>query len=173
MTIQITGGVTFTGGSKIDMSVGGGVGTSFTILDTDFTAADYLGPGLYDFGSSIGFGSDGTNNLSYANYGINLTNLTVPKLAEIQAYFMTNSLVNDGSLGYNFSVVGSGASSITKIILGLTTTDFIIAPADSTDANYPIDTSPLSSIVNATGILAFPVTFTLDSPLVTHPGGWW
>jgi len=25
---------------------------------------------------------------------------------------------------------------------------------------------------NANGILAFPVTFTLDSPLITHPGSW-
>ena len=30
----------------------------------------------------------------------------------------------------------------------------------------------LTIIGNANGILAFPVTFTLDSPLITHPGTW-
>ena len=153
-------------------------GASFTISDIgDFTASAYQGPGITDFGSSIGLLSSGAGNVATAQYGISLSNFTAPKLAEIQAYFMTNSLVNDGSLGYNFSVVGSGASSITKIVLGVTSTDFIIAPANSTDANFTNPGGLLGDITSAnypdSGILAFPVTFTLDSPLITHPGSWW
>ena len=174
MTVQITGGVTFTGGSKIDMSIGEGVGYSFTISDTDFSASAYQGPGITDFGGSIGLLSDGLSELSNANYGILRTAFISPKLSEILAYFAANSLVTDGSFGYNFSVSGTGgASNITKIVLGLDSNTFIIAPADPEHPAFGVDGSVLSSIVNATGILAFPVTFTLDSPLITHPGSWY
>ena len=171
--MQITGGVTFTGGSRI-----GGtspvVASSFAISDTDFTTSAYQGPGITDFGGSIGLLSSGTDTAATAQYAIALTNLSGGKLAEIQAYFMTNSLVNNGAYGYNFTVAGTGgASNITKIVLGLDGGNFIIAPADPANPNFTTDGGLLVNIVNANGILAFPVTFTLDSPLITHPGNWW
>jgi hypothetical protein len=172
--MRITGtGLKVTGGLKLS-SPAPAVGTSFTILDTDFANAAYVGPGITDFGQSIGLLSSGTNSTDTAQYGIALSSFSAPKLAEIQAYFFTNALVNNGTLGYNFTVAGTGgASNITKIILGLDGANFIIAPADPANPNYAVDTSPMSSIVNANGILAFPVTFTLDSPLITHPGSWY
>jgi hypothetical protein len=186
--ITITGG-NFTSGSfytftgKTGLKVTGGlrvgaaapnVGATFTISDTDFTAAN-LGPGLFDFGGSIGFGSSGSSTADLAQYRIQFTNFAAPKLAEIQAYFMTNSLVNNGSLGYNFSVVGSGASTISKIILGLDGSNFIIAPVNTFDSNFATDGTIMSSILvsDASTILAFPVEFSLDSPLITHPGSWY
>jgi hypothetical protein len=146
--------------------------SSFTISDTDFTASAYHGPGITDFGGSIGLLSSGTASADVAQYAIARTNITTLKLGEILAYFAANSLVTDLSLGYNFTVAGGGASNITKIILGLDSNNFIIAPADPANPNFAVDTSAMSSIVNANGILAFPVTFTLDSPLITHPGSW-
>jgi hypothetical protein len=169
----ITGGLKITGGLRIT-DPAPAVGASFTILDTDFANAAYVGPGITDFGQSIGLFSSGTDTTATAQYAIALSSFSAPKLAEIQAYFFTNALVNNGTLAYNFTVDGSGgASNITKIILGLDGSNLIIAPADSANPNYAVDTSPMSSIVNASGILAFPVTFTLDSPLITHPGSWW
>jgi len=152
---------------------GNSIGSSFTILNTDFANAAYVGAGITDFGQSIGMLSSGTNATDTAQYGIALSSFSAPKLAEIQAYFVTNALVNNGSHGYNFTVTGSGATNITKIILGLDSNNFIIAPADPANPNSAVDGSLMSSIVNANGILAFPVTFTLDSPLITHPGSWW
>jgi hypothetical protein len=166
-SLRITGGLRIVGSAPV-------VSSSFTILETDFTASGYQGPGITDFGGSIGLLSSGTDTAATAQYGIALDNFTAPKLAEIQAYFFTNSLVNDGSLGYNFTVAGTGgASNITKIVLGLDATNFIIAPVDPANPNFTTDGGLLVNIVNANGILAFPVTFTLDSPLITHPGNWW
>jgi hypothetical protein len=166
-------GLRITGGLKIVGSAPG-VGSSFTISDTDFANAAYVGPGITDFGQSIGLLSSGTDTTATAQYAIALSSFSAPKLAEIQAYFFTNSLVNNGTLAYNFTVAGTGgASNITKIVLGLDGGNFVIAPADPANPNYATDTSAMSSIVNANGILAFPVTFTLDSPLITHPGNWW
>jgi len=169
---RIAGGLRINGGLKIT-DPAPVVGASFTILDTDFANAAYVGAGIIDFGQSIGMLSDGTHATDTAQYAIALSSFSAPKLAEIQAYFFTNALVNNGTLGYNFTVTGSGGTNITKVILGLDGSNFIIAPADSGNPNYTVDTSPMSSIVNANGILAFPVTFTLDSPLITHPGSWW
>jgi hypothetical protein len=171
--MRITGGSRITGGLKLISPAPAG-GASFTILDTDFANAAYVGPGITDFGQSIGLLSSGTNSTDTAQYAIALSSFSAPKLAEIQAYFFTNALVNNGTLGYNFTVAGTGgASNITKIILGLDGSNFIIAPADPANPNYAVGGSSMSSIVNANGILAFPVTFTLDSPLITHPGNWW
>jgi len=172
MTIKFGPGTLIAGFQHPGNSSGGG--GSFTILDTDFANAAYVGTGITDFGQSIGLLSSGTASTDVAQYGIALSSFSAPKLAEIQAYFFTNALVNNGSLGYNFTVAGTGgASNITKIVLGLDSNNFIIAPADPANSNYPVGGSLMSSIVNANGILAFPVTFTLDSPLITHPGSWW
>jgi hypothetical protein len=165
--LRITGGLKIVGSAPV-------ISSSFTISDTDFANAAYVGPGITDFGQSIGFISDGIHTTDTAQYGIALSSFSAPKLAEIQAYFFTNMLVNNGTLAYNFTVAGTGgASNITKILLGLDGANFIIAPADPANPNYATDTSAMSSIANANGILAFPVTFTLDSPLITHPGNWW
>ena len=175
MSLTINGGTTITGGITLTSQPIITPGISFTILDTDFASAAYVGPGITDFGQSIGFISDGTHTTDTAQYGIALSSFSAPKLAEIQAYFFTNSLVNNATLGYNFTVAGTGgASNITKIVLGLGSNNFIIAPASPTfNAALTSDMSPMNSIVNANGILAFPVTFTLDSPLITHPGSWY
>ena len=165
--LRVTGGLRLVGSDPV-------VSSSFTILETDFTASGYQGPGITDFGGSIGLLSSGTDTAATAQYGIERTNLSSPKLTEILAYFAGNSLVTDGSLGYNFTVAGTGgASNITKIVLGLDATNFIIAPVDPANPNFTTDGGLLVNIVNANGILAFPVTFTLDSPLITHPGNWW
>ena len=172
-TMTIRPGVTIRPGITVKGFASAAVASSFTISDTDFTTS-YQGTGITDFGGSIGFISSGTHNAEIAQYGIARTDIATLKLAEILAYFAANSLVTDGSFGYNFTVAGTGgASNITKIVLGLDSNNFIIAPVDSTDANFITNTSPLASIVNASGILAFPVTFTLDSPLIAHPGSWW
>jgi len=173
MSLTINGGTTINGGFTLTSQPIIPPGISFTILDTDFASAAYVGPGITDFGQSIGMLSSGTNATDTAQYGIALSSFSAPKLAEIQAYFFTNALVNNGTLGYNFTVTGGGATNITKIILGLDGSNFIIAPADPANPNYAVPGSPMGSIVNANGILAFPVTFTLDSPLITHPGSWY
>jgi len=174
MSLTINGGTTINGGFTLTSQPIITPGISFTILDTDFASAAYVGPGITDFGQSIGFISDGTSSADLAQYGIALSSFSAPKLAEIQAYFFTNALVNYGTLGYNFTVAGTGgASNITKVILGLDGSNFIIAPANPANANYAVGGSLMSSIINANGILAFPVTFTLDSPLITHPGSWY
>ena len=174
MSLTINGGTTINGGFTLTSQPIITPGISFTILDTDFASAAYVGPGITDFGQSIGFISDGTSSADLAQYGIALSSFSAPKLAEIQAYFFTNALVNYGTLGYNFTVAGTGgASNITKVILGLDGSNFIIAPANPANPNYAVGGSLMSSIVNANGILAFPVTFTLDSPLINHPGSWY
>jgi hypothetical protein len=175
MTRILGTGSRITGGLRIASATV--VSSSFTILETDFASAAYIGPGITDFGGSIGLLSDGTHSTDTAQYAIATNSFSAPKLAEIQAYFFTNGLVNNATLGYNFTVAGTGgASNITKIILGLDSNNFIIAPADPANPNFAVDTSAMSSIVNANGILAFPVTFTLDTgagPFVSHPGNWW
>jgi len=172
-TMTIRPGVTIRPGITVQGFASATVGSSFTISDTDFTTS-YQGPGITDFGGSIGFLSSGTASADIAQYGIARTDIASLKLGEILAYFAANSLVTDGVCGYNFTVAGTGgASNITKIVLGLDAGNFIIAPVDPANPNVAVDTSALSSIVNANGILAFPVTFTLDSPLITHPGSWW
>ena len=186
--ITITGGIftsgdsyTFTG--KTGLKVTGGlrlggtapvVNPSFTISDTDFTASFLQGPGITDFGGSIGLLSDGAQTSAAAQYYIALNNFTAPKESEILTYFSSNSLVTNGSLGYNFTVAGTGgASNITKIVLGINSGNFIIVPVDPANPNFTVDGGLFANIVNANGILAFPVTFTLDSPLITHPGNWY
>ena len=175
MSLTINSGTTITGGITLTSQPIITPGISFTILDTDFASAAYVGPGITDFGGSIGFISDGTHTTDIANYAIAVSSFSAPKLAEIQAYFFTNALVNNATLGYNFTVAGTGgASNITKVILGLDGSNFIIAPASPVfNAALTSDMSSMNSIVNANGILAFPVTFTLDSPLITHPGSWY
>ena len=152
------------------------IASSFIISNSgDFTASAYQGPGLFDFGGSIGLGSSGSSTAELAQYAIARNNFSAPKLTEILAYFAANSLVTDGSFGYNFSVVGSGGSNITKIILGVDNSNFIIAPVNPPDSNFATNATDMSTILvsNASTVLAFPVTFTLDSPLITHPGSWY
>ena len=168
---RIAGGLSITGGLRLGSTPV--VNSSFTILETDFTESWLQGPGITDFGGSIGLLSDGAQTSAAAQYYIALSNFTSPKESEILAYFSANSLVTNGSLGYNFTVAGTGgASNITKIVLGIDSGNFIIAPVDPANPNFTFDGGLLANIVNANGILAFPVTFTLDSPLITHPGSW-
>jgi hypothetical protein len=176
MSLTINGGTTINGGFTLTSQPIIPLSASFTISDIgDFTASAYQGPGITDFGGSIGLLSDGSQTADVAQYGIALNNFTSPKLAEIQAYFFTNMLVNNGTYGYNFTVAGTGgASNITKAIIGLDGANFIIAPVGAAGlTNFATNTSPMNTIVNANGILAFPVTFTLDSPLILHPGSWY
>jgi hypothetical protein len=176
MSLTINGGTTITGGFTLNSEPIVTPDISFTISDIgDFTASAYQGPGITDFGGSIGLLSDGSQTSDVAQYGIARTDIATLKLAEILAYFAANSLVTDASLGYNFTVAGTGgASNITKAIIGLDGVNFIIAPVGAAGlTNFATNTSPMNTIINANGILAFPVTFTLDSPLITHPGSWW
>ena len=175
MSLTINSGTKITGGFTLNSQPLITPGASFTISDIgDFTTAGYAGANIVDFGGTIGLLSTPGAYANQAWYGIQISNFTSPKLSEIEAYFMTNMLVNNGTIGYNFTVAGTGgASNITKIVLGLSGSNFIISPVNPLDSNFTTDNAPLSSIVNANGILAFPVTFTLDSPLITHPGDWY
>ena len=176
MGLTITNGTTINGGITLNSEPIVTPGISFTISDIgDFTTAGYAGANIVDFGGTIGLSSTSGAYANLAWYAIQITNFTSPKLAEIQAYFMANMLVNDGTVGYNFTVAGTGGgSNITKIVLGLSVSRnlFIISPVNPSDSNFTTDSAALSSIGNANGILAFPVTFTLDSPRITHPGTW-
>jgi hypothetical protein len=176
MSLTINGGTTINGGFTLTSQPIITPGISFTISDIgDFTTAGYAGTNIVDFGGTIGLLSNPGAYANLAWYAIQISNFTSPKLAEIQEYFMTNMLVNNGTVGYNFTVAGTGgASNITKIVLGLNVGGnlFIISPVNPLDSNFTTDNAALSSIENANGILAFPVTFTLDSPLITHPGAW-
>jgi hypothetical protein len=144
----------------------------FTLSPSDFPFA-YVGAGIVDLGGSTGFVSDGAHISSSANYGIARLNLYSPKMYEILGIFSSNSLSTSAAYGYIFNVSGAAGSSITKVILGLDTNNFIIAPVTTTNNDWQNQSINMDGLTNATGTLIFPATFTLSSPTIHHVGGWW
>ena len=144
MSLIINGGTKITGGFTLNSQPLITPGASFTISDIgDFTTAGYAGANIVDFGGTIGLLSTPGAYANLAWYGIQISNFTSPKLSEIEAYFMTNMLVNNGTIGYNFTVAGTGgASNITKIVLGLSGSNFIISPVNPLDSNFTTDSAP-------------------------------
>ena len=155
MSIQITGGVTFTGGLKINNA-----SSTFTINSEDISSPFEVYQGYSNY-TTAGFTSDG--ELLYNGIGYSITQQLHDQIASaIDAAGFTGQFGTNGAFVWNVSWSTGGTGLVRLALDGNGGNTVVIAPIDETDTAWQ---SGSRNGPAQTGTFTFPAVFTPYIPL--------